>query len=164
MADNKSAYTASGSITCTLASLGSSSTLVAGRSSAEVDNTSGNYLDRPIGGLVEVGTSPTASTTIEVWLIPKLNDTTYADTFNGTDAAVTVTSRPMLLSYGILLATIAVDTTTTNRIYPFWSSISGKVGTVPPKKYQLFFVHNTGVNLAASGHVVSETPEYVTTI
>lgn len=165
MADNKSAYGSSASIVCTLASLASSTTWVAGRSSAEVDNTSGFYLDRPVSGKIEVGTTPTTATTIEVWLIPKLSDSTYPDTFDGTDKAVTVTSRGILLSYGILLASIVVDSTTSNRDYFFWSSIAGKVGTVPPKKYQLFFTHNTGAALNATGgnHVITETPEYVTT-
>ncbi len=165
MADNKANYQSSSTITATLASLGSSSTWVAGRSSAEIDNTSGLYLDRPVSGKITVGTSPTAGTVIEVWLIPKLADGTYADTFTGSDAAVTVTSRGILMSYGILLASITVDATTTDRVYYFWSSIAGKVGTLPPKKYQLFFTHNTGVNLNSTGgnHVITETPEHVTT-
>lgn len=166
MADNKASYAASAAITCTLASLASSSTLVAGRASAAIDNTSGLYLDRPVSGQIEVGTTPTVNTTIEVWLIPMIADAVWPDTFGGTDANVTVTSRGILLSIGILLATLTVDSTTTNRNYFFWSSVAGKVGTLPPKKYQLFFVHNTGVALNSTGanHVVTETPEYVTTI
>ncbi len=165
MADNKAAYQSSASITCTLASLATSSTLVAGRSSLEIDNTSDLYLDRPVSGQIEVGTTPTANTVIEVWLIPRLSDSTYFDTFDGTDSNITVTSRPILLSYGVLLASINVDVTTSNRKYFFWSSIAGKIGTLPPKKYQLFFVHNTGAALHATGgnHIITETPEYVTT-
>jgi hypothetical protein len=166
MADNKASYASSATITCTLASLASSSTWIAGRSSAEIDNTSGLYLDRPVSGQIEVGTTPTVNTVIEVWLVPKLSDSTYADTFDGTDKAVTVTSRAILLNYGVLVATINVDSTTSNRNYFFWSSVAGKVGTLPPKKYQLFFTHNTGVALNATGgnHVITETPEYVTTV
>lgn len=166
MSDNKAAYGSSGTITCTLASLATSATLVAGRSSAEIDNTTGLYLDRPVSGQIEVGTTPTINTLIEVWCIPKLSDSTYPDTFTGSDANVTVTSRGILMSYGILLATINVDAVTSNRNYFFWSSISGKCGTLPPKKYQLFFVHNTGVNLNATGgsHVITENLEYVTTL
>jgi hypothetical protein len=165
MADNKSAYAASASLTVTLASLASDASLIAGRSSVEIDNTSGLYLDRPVSGQIEVGTTPTTATTIEVWLVPKLSDSTYADTFDGTDKNVAVTSRGILMSYAVLLATIAVDSATTNRNYFFWSSVAGKIGTLPPKKYQLFFVHNTGANLNATGgnHVITETPEYVTT-
>lgn len=165
MADNKAAYAASGAIACTLASLASSSGMVAGRASAAVDNTTGLYLDRPISGQIEVGTTPTVNTVIEVWLIPMIADSVWPDTFAGTDVGVTVTSRAILLTVGVLLATINVDSTTTNRNYFFWSSVAGKVGTLPPKKYQLFFVHNTGAALNATGgnHVVTETPEYVTT-
>lgn len=164
MADNKANYQSSNTITCTMSSLASSSTWVAGRSSVEVDNTSGLWLDRPVSGKITVGTTPTINTVIEVWLIPKLADGSYADTFDGTDSAITVTSRGILMSYGILLASITVDSTTSNRVYYFWSSIAGKVGTLPPKKYQLFFTHNTGVALHATGgnHVINETPEHVT--
>lgn len=166
MADNKAAYASSNTITCTLASLVSSSNWTAGQSSAEIDNTSGFYLDRPVSGKIQVGTTPTANTVIEVWCIPKLSDSTYPDTFTGSDANITVTSRGILLSYGILLASINVDSATSNRNYYFWASVSGSTGTLPPKKYQLFFTHNTGVALNSTGanHVITETPEYVTTI
>lgn len=165
MASNLAAYGSSQSITCTLAGLASSSTLVAGRSSAEIDNTSGLYLDRPVSGLITVGTTPTINTFIEVWCIPKLSDSTYADTFDGTDKAVTVTSRGILMSYGILLASMSIDSATSNRNYYFWSSISGKCGTLPPKKYQLFFVHNSvaALHATAGNHVITENLDYVTT-
>lgn len=165
MADNKAFYSSSNTISCTLASLGSSATWVAGQSTAEIDNSSSLNLDRPVSGQITVGTSPTSGTVIEIWLIPKLADGNYADVFDGTDKAITVTSRGVLISYGILLSTILVDSTTSNRSYYFWSSISSKIGTLPPKKYQLFITHNTGVALNSTGgnHVIYETPEYVTT-
>ena len=169
MASNLAAYQPSGAIACTLASLASSGAAPAvgtvGRASAIVDNTAGLWLDRPVSGFVTVGTTPTINTTIEVWLIPMIADGVWPDGFGAGDANITVSSRGNLQSYGVLLATLNVDATTSNKAYPFWSSIAGKVGTLPPKKYQLFFVHNTGVALNATGgnQSVNETPENVTT-
>jgi hypothetical protein len=165
MANNNAAYQPSTSITCTLASLASSSTLVAGRSSATIDNTSGLYLDRPLTGKFRTGTTPTAGV-IEVWLIPYLSDgPTFFDTFDGTDKAITVTTRGMLISYGILLATIQMDSTTTGKDFDFYASVAAKVGSLPPKKYQLFVTHNTVAALDSTGanHVITEISTYVTT-
>lgn len=154
------AYGASASIACTLASLGSSATWVAGRSSAEVDNTTTLGMDRVVSAKITVGTSPTTGTQIEMWLIPKLDDGNYPDVFDGTDKAVTVTSRGVLTSYGILLGLISLDAGTSNVAYFLKSTVSAKHGIAPPKKFQLFFTHNTGVNLNATGgnHSVTEIP------
>lgn len=93
MSTEQAIYSASNTIACTLTSLAHSSTQVAGRASAAIDNSTAGSLDRPISGKVTVGTSPTVNTTIEVWLIPQLADGSWPDTFGGTDANVTVTSR-----------------------------------------------------------------------
>ncbi len=165
MASNLGSYVASSSLTCTLASLATSSTWVAGRSTAEYDNTSGLYLDCVVSGKITVGTSPTINTAIEVWLIPKLADGTYADTFDGTDKAITMTSRGILTSYGKLVALMAVDSTTSDRGYYFSESVMKVTGLLPPPKFQLFFTHNTAVNLNATGgnHVITIKPQYITT-
>jgi hypothetical protein len=149
---NKIAYASSSSLTASgLASLATSSGLVAGWSLAEVDNTSNLYLDYYITGSVMVGTTPTANTVIEVWAIPKKTDSSYFDTFDGTAKSVTVTSREMLFAYGKLLAPIAVPVATSNVGYNFGYYLGSVVGGGSPKKFQLWVVHNTGVNLNATG-------------
>lgn len=162
--NNKAAFAASASRTCTLASLGTSSTLVAGRSSAEIDNSSNLYPDFRETGKVTCGTTPTANTVIEVWAIPKKSDSAYHDTFDGTDKAVTVTSRSMLYSYGKLLASMDVPVTTSNIGYEYDAYVAEAMRGLAPGKYQLFFVHNTAVNLNSTGgnHVLDGTGTYST--
>jgi len=165
MATTKLTFASSASITCTLASLATSSTLVAGRSSAEIDNSTNLHLDKLISGKITVGTTPTANTVIEVWMIPKREDSSYHDTFDGTDKNVTVTSRQHLLAYGTLLSTMAVPATTSNVGYEFFRSAAAAMGAGCPPKFQLFIVHNTGVNLNSTGgnHVLYEKGVYSTT-
>lgn len=166
MASTKLTFAASAAITITLASLATSSTLVAGRSSAETDNSSNLHLDKLTSGKITVGTTPTANTVIEIWLIPKREDGSYHDTFDGTDKAVTVTSRSHLLGYGTLLAILAVPAATSNVGYEFSKSAAAALGTNCPIKFQIFVVHNTAVNLNSTGgnHVLYEKGVYTTTV
>src|SRR5262245_54425580 len=109
MADRKQAtYPSSSALTITLTSLATSSTLVAGRESTEVDNSSNKYLDAGISGRVTVGTTPTAATRIEIWIFPKMSDSAYPDVFDGTDSAETLTSRAAAVAAGRLLAVLDV--------------------------------------------------------
>jgi hypothetical protein len=166
MADNKLAYVNSAPVTISLASLASSSALVSGRSSVLIDNTSDKFLDRQYSVKIKMGTSPTVGQ-IEVWCIPVMDDTpTYFDTFDGTDKNVTVTSRGMLVSYGILLATIQMDSTTTGANFSCYAPLAARVGSIIPRKYQLFITHNcvAALNSTGGNHVVTELSSYITTV
>ncbi|MES2339326.1 MAG: hypothetical protein V4537_14625 [Pseudomonadota bacterium] len=151
MATRKVTYASASTITCTLASLATSSGLTVGRDATEIDNTTNLYLDAWISGKISVGTTPTANTRIEIWVIPRFNDSTYPDTFGSTDAGVTVTSRAAALAAGKLLAVIDVDVNTSNRAYYFGNSLSNAGFLTHPAKFNLWIVHNTGVNLNATG-------------
>lgn len=161
---NKVAYASSSAITITLASLATSSTWVAGRASADIDNSSNLYFDYQIGGKITVGTTPTANTTIEVWVIPIAYDTVYSDVFGSGDANETVTSREILRACGRILCVIDVPVATSNVAYWFQGNISEALGAPAPAKFQIFVVHNTGVNLNATGgnHVIHAKGYYST--
>lgn len=155
------AYVASSAVTCTLASLATSSTWTVGRQSGTIDNSSTLATDIFITGKISVGTTPTASTVIEVWLIPMLDDSNWPDTFGASDAGVTVTSRGHLLNYGIIVASIDVPAATSNVAYNFVRSMRSACGTVAiPKKSVLWVTHNTGVNFNSTGgnHLLSINP------
>ena len=166
-ADTKITYAASAAYTITLASLATSSTLVAGREGTAVSNTTNLYLDYLIGGRITVGTTPTASTTIEVWAYASVNDTpTYPDVFDGTDSAETVTSAGIKYACLRQLASMAVDATTSDRVYWFApTSLANLHGGAVPKNHGLFCTHSTAVNLNATGgnHVLDHTGVYLTT-
>ena len=161
-------YAASQTLTCTLASLASDTSLIAGRCSPTVDNTVTPCQDYQVGGKITVGTTPTASTIIELWCVAISNDTPLWPTatsgvFGSGDAAVTVYSRGSLYGYGRLLVSLQVDSATSNRPYEFSGiSIAAAYGGRVPEKFCLWVVQNTAVNLNSTGgnHVVSVTPVY----
>lgn len=166
MADRKIAYGSSSAVTITLGGLATSSSFTAGRESTAIDNTSNKYLDYLIGGKIQVGTTPTASTEIRVYVVGSVNDSpTYPDVFDGTDSAETRTSAGATDAAMKLAAVLSVDATTSNRDYWFGPvSVAALFGGVMPKYFVVFVTHNTAVNLNATdgNHVISITPVYET--
>ena len=168
-ADVKVSYAASAAYTITLASLATSATWVAGQESTGISNGTNKYLDFLIGGKITVGTTPTASTVIEVWAIPAVNDTPlYPDVFDGTDSAETATTRAILISNGHILGALSVEAATSNVTH--WlrntSLIRASKALTPPVAHSLFVAHNTGVNLNATGsnHALYHTPVFATVV
>src|SRR4051812_11312051 len=150
-------YGTSTAITMTLASLASDTNLLAGRESNSVDNTSDLAIDSIVGGKVTTGTSPTASKQIEIWLAGSYDGTTFSGGCTGSDAGLTFASEKTSLR---LLAILPTDSTS-NHTYewgPF--SVAAAFGGTMPKKWSVFVVHNTGVNLNSTGgnHEVKYTP------
>lgn len=151
--------------TITLASLATSSTLVAGRQSTSIVNaSSGNsagYSDYIIGGLITGSTSAqTAGKNYEVWVIAKKDGIGWPDTFGASDANVTITTRTQLASYGKLLATFTTTTATSEKM-DFQESLLACLGYVP-REFCLFVVQNSGQSLNSTGgnHVINYTPIY----
>lgn len=165
MADIKTAYGASAALTITLASLATSSTLVAGRESTAIDNTSNKYLDALVGGKITTGTAPTTAKSILVYVYASLNDTPlYPDVFDGTDSVETVTSTDIRNASLVLAAAMTTDATSdrTYWVRPF--SVANCFGGVMPKFWGVFVTHDTAVNLNATGsnHALYYTPVYET--
>lgn len=154
---NYSSTTSSTDLTITLASLASSSTLVAGRESTVVDNTSNKYVDVIVTGQITTGTTPTASKTIAVYVYTPidLNSSTYvypkagSTALTGSDAAATfdVEQRSGALKF----ASAASTNSTSDRPYSFAFSIAQLFGGIVPLKWGLWVVHDTGVNLNSTG-------------
>lgn len=165
MANRLIAYAADAQLTITLASLATSSTLVAGQESTAVDNTTNKYLDYKLSGKITTGTTPTTAKTIEVWVIPTINDTpTWPDVFDGTDSAETVTSRDILAACGRLAAVMATSATS-DQAYPFvCGSVAALFGGACPDRFVVFVTHDTAVNLNATGsnHEISVAGIYET--
>lgn len=163
--DLKIAYGSSAAYTITLASLGSSTTLVAGRESTAVSNTTNLYVDYLIGGKVTTGTTPTDNRSILVYVYAAVDDTpTYPDVFDGTDSAETVTSEQVRNSALRLAATIQTNNTSDRTYWVAPFSLKSLFGGSIPKNHGLFVVHDTGVNLNSTGsnHAFSYTPVYYT--
>lgn len=156
MADFKSKYpsTSTVAITCTTASLATSSTLEAGRASTAIDNTTNLDLDHLLSGVIRTGTSPTVSTFIEIWVYSYYTiasgTPTYVDSITGTDANKTMTSVNVKYSALKLAAAITVDSTS-NRDYFFGPvSVAALFGGSMPPFWGVFVVHSTAVALNAT--------------
>lgn len=165
-ADIKLAYAASAAYTITLGGLATSSTLVAGRESAGVVNTSNLYVDYIIGGKIKTGTSPTVNKTIQVIAIGAINDTpTYPDVFDGTDSAETFTSLDIKNSISRFAANMNVSADS-DRDYWFGPVSLVSLFGVVPRAHVLFVTHDTAVNLNATdgNHVLNYNGVYYTAI
>lgn len=150
--------TSSVALTLDLSSLASSSTLVAGRESTHVDNTSNLDLDHLLAGKVRTGTSPTVSTFIEVWVYAPISmasgTPTYPDVLDGTDSNETLTSVNVKNSMLRLAWSTLVDNTTGRDYFMPLTSIRQLFGEMPPF-WGVFVTHNTAVNLdSTSGNHV----------
>ena len=160
--DVKLVLPASANATITLASLASSATLVAGRESTAIDNTTNLYPDYGVSGFISTGTTPTAGT-IEVWCYSQIDDVpTYPDVMDGTDSVETVTSADIKRASMRLVAALKTDTTS-DRKYPFsLTSIRGLFGGILPARFGFFVVHDTvaALNATAGNHQVTTKGEY----
>ena len=164
MADIKANYPAASDATITLASLASDTSLLAGRESSEVANTSNLYLDYLISGKITTGTTPTVSRVIEVWAIGSWDGTNWPDVFDGTDSAETITSADIKNSVCRLVASMVVSATS-NVTYPFGPvSLASLFGGVVPPKFAFFVTHSTAValNATAANHQIRIQPYYET--
>jgi len=152
----KPVYGSSAALTVTnLKGLASDTNLVAGWSSAAIDNNSNLSVTEKITGAIKTGTTPTVNTNVFVYLWGLLDDTAYPDTITGSEATISLTSANVRDAGAFKLAsTITVDNTT-GRIYPFTVDVSQFFGGHMPKKYGVWIVHNTGAALDASTQTVS---------
>ena len=148
-----------GTITISLApsgtGLATSSGLVAGRASAAV--TSGNWADAVVSGTIMLGTTPTSSTEIRVYVYAQRNDTpTYpaygtGGSISGADEAITFSSAAVRDSALFLAQVIGVDATTSNNPMTVKGFSLFQVCGFVPKKWGLFVTHSTVAALNGTG-------------
>lgn len=155
MSTLKVAYAASATVfgSTDLDSLAASSTLVAGRESNVIDNTSNLYVDALLSGRFKANnTAPTAGGMIQMWVGSILNDTPdYPDVFDGTGSAETVTSAD-IRNASMRLAGSVINDATGNRVYDMAPvSVASLFGGVMPKKWFVFVTQSTGQALNATG-------------
>lgn len=160
--DLKLVYGTASDLTITLASLASDTSLLTGRESATIDNTTDKNVDILVSGDIRAGTSPTASRSIEVWAVGSWDGTLWPDVFDGTDSAETITAAEIKNSICRLVAAMAT-TNTSDRDYFFGpTSLAAVFGGILPPKMVLFVTHSTGVNLnsTAGNHKIRLQPVY----
>lgn len=155
-------YDASSDLTITLASLATSADLLSGREATAVDNRTTVAVDYLLSGRITTGTSPAASSRIQVCVVGIQKDTTWPDVFDGTDSAETVTNDGVKQSICRIVADMTVSSTS-NVTYPFGPiSVASFFGGVCPQQFTVFVTHNNTVNLnsTAGNHVLSVVPVF----
>ncbi len=158
MATTTIAYTAAATITIgvDVTPLASSATFVAGRESAAITNSTNKFIDALLSGKITVGTTPTIDTQIQIWVVAGLDETpTWPDVLDGTDSDETWASVGVRNGAAVLLHTLDVDSTTSDRAYPFSGlSIASAFGGIMPDDWLVWVTHNTGValNTTAGNH------------
>ncbi len=146
-------------IPITLASLGTSASLVAGRQSTIVTNVTNKYLDCLVTGRITTGTTPTVAKTLAVYIYVPIKAVTStfsypiagATTLGEADAAATFDAEQR--SGGLIFAGAATVNATTDRVYTFSFSVANQVGYMP-LKWGLFVTHDTvaALNATAGNH------------
>ena len=144
MSTVKPLYASPTTITITQAGLANN----AYRQSTAFDNSTVRYEDGILGGSIQVGTSPTDKTTIEIFLYGTFDGTNYTAGCSGTDGAYTADGEEGLLPRA---AIIYVDTTTDQDYV--WGPISVKevFGGVMPQKFGAVVLNKSGVTTNATG-------------
>lgn len=162
MATSTVNYSSNTAITMDLSALASSATFVAGRESSQVDNTTNKYVDVLVSGSVSVGTTPTANTSILVYVYGADTSlaTTAIDVLDGTDSAETLTNVGILnaLRLGAAINVPAATTDVQYFVLPF--SVAALFGGVVPKFWGLYVAQNTGAALRTNA-INTNSFEYV---
>jgi hypothetical protein len=131
-------------------SLATSSGFTAGYEWFVIDNTTALAVDFEVYGLITVGTTPTTATQINIYAVPSYDGTTWPDVFDGTPSAETLTSAGVGVGFLYLAKVLSVDSTTSDRGYPYFFSLASLFGGIVPAKTAIFVTHNTGQNLNAT--------------
>jgi hypothetical protein len=133
-------------LTCTLASL-ASSTVGVGRRSTAYDNSTSGYEDFEIEVVITTASSGTAATGYATVYVYSSSDGTNYETGGATDAGYTVIDLPALPGSMALNA----NSTTYRRV---WRLSSLGWATMPPK-FGVVVVNSSGATLPATTHSVS---------
>lgn len=148
-----------------LTSLGSSATWVAGYEWFLVDVAAMSPVPFDVrhSGKIRVGTTPTVNTQIRIYLVASEDGTTWPDVFDGTPSAETVTSAGVRDGFAKLAAVLNVDSTTSDRDYPYSFNAAAVFGGSLPDSYVVFVTHNTGValNATAGTHTYVYAPQHI---
>lgn len=167
MATRKIAYAASANFTVTaLDGLASSSTHVSGWESAEIDNTTNLYLDYMISGKITVESAGLSAGEIRIWVVPRLDDSTYPGGFDGTASAETTPLDDENGTAGgaVLMKVIGTDTTASQPYYFHQLSVAGCFNDRCPAKFVIFITQSTGTTLETTGNQVTYKGVYETTV
>ena len=151
--------TATTALSITIVSLATSATLVTGRQSAVIDNSSNQFVDYQIMGQITTGTTPTAGT-IALYAFSLLSRTASANVWPQagatalvtTDAAATWDAEQLA---GQPLVWSIANNTTSNRAYAInIKSVAALFGGTLPIGFGFYLAHSSvaALNATAGNH------------
>ena len=141
------------SITCTLASLASDTSLLAGRESTLIDNQTNQDTEHFISGSITMpATTPTAGRVVQVWAYAPERMNAGAAVlpapFTGVDSSRTALSAFWRDSALRMLWVSAINDVASRAYYMPPTSVAQAFGGFLPPVYGLWVVHSAGVALA----------------
>lgn len=156
MATRSLSYRANSALTVTnLNGVASSSTLVAGWTSATIDNTTDLDLDKLVSGKLVLESSGLSAGEIRLYVYTMLDDSTWPDLFSagteGTEGTATVHDTEIRDSGMKLLWSTVTDTGASDPYTIPMISIAEHFGGVMPPKCALFLTQSTGTTLETTG-------------
>jgi hypothetical protein len=119
--------------TCTLTSLAASATLVAGRETTAITNTTNLDEDLLVSGKIAIQSHATVGR-VEVWAYAPISVTSGTPAYGkttGTDAAVTFDSRSQAVAHGKLLWAFTSDASVTRSYFMPPTSLRQAFGELP---------------------------------
>lgn len=157
MADVKTAFGTSTSITITLNSLASGQ--FAGRESTVVDNTSNKFLDAHVAVTLVIGAGTIANDKAAyVYAYGSEDGTNYTDNATGSDAAITIRNPTNLR----LVHVVAMPTQSLT--YKAVFSVASAFGGALPRKWGIVVINFCGIALSASGNSATYSGIYATVV
>lgn len=118
------------------------------RQSTAVDNGTNMYIDAHIGGSIQVGATPTAGGTFDIYAYGTYDGTNYTAGCSGSDSAYTADGEEDELMF---LTSITVDATANENYVWGPVSVASAFGGVLPETWGIVVENNTGDTANATG-------------
>ena len=161
--DIKKALAASADQTVTaLNGLAASATWVAGWESGAIDNTTNLYLDYRVTAKITVESAGLTAGEIRMYLVGRLDDTTWPDVFDGTESAETITDTEIRDAICRPAAATATDTTASRVYYLECPSVAAVFNGNMPGAFVIFITQSTVAALETTGNQVTIKGSYET--
>ena len=164
MADHLLYYASSASLTIDIDSLASDDSLLAGRQSTVVDNSTDRYLDYLVTGVITTASSGLSDNKhVLVYLFAQTTDApTYPAGLGATDADITLGSTELRDAGLVLAAAIPTNDSASVSYGMSAISVASCFGGICPQRWGVFLVHDSGAALASSGNAITYQGIYST--
>lgn len=139
--------------------LAASATHVAGAEIASIDSS--GMLDCSVDAKITVESAGLTAGEIRLWLVRRLDDSTWPDVFDGTHSTETVTDTEIRDAICRLAAVTVTDTTASRVYYLSIPSVKAVFGGNMPSAFVIFITQSTVAALETSGNQITSKGNYL---